>query len=79
LHPPLPVMHVYSRAAPAYDDRVGQMSGGLRVAAEYYECPAFITSDRGATFVFEATMKMAEGDKASKWVLAGVALMMSEE
>jgi dynein heavy chain len=55
------------------------MSGGLRVAAEYYECPAFITSDRGATFVFEATMKMAEGDKASKWVLAGVALMMSEE
>jgi dynein heavy chain len=79
LHPALPVMHVFSRAAPSYEDRVGAMSGGLRVPSEYYECPAFITSDRGATFVFGATMKMAEGDKASKWVLAAVALLMSEE
>jgi hypothetical protein len=79
-HPALPEMRVFSRKAPAYDERVGQMVGALRDAtARYYECPAFITADRGATCVLSATLKMAEGARASTWVLASVALLMDEE
>ena len=72
LHPPLPVVHVYSKAQPAYAER-------LKVG--YYECPVFVTSARGGTFVFSATLKMGEDlkDTQAKWVLAGVALLMSEE
>jgi dynein heavy chain len=72
LHPTLPVMAVYSQAQPSFKERVAKEGG-------YYECPAFVTSARGGTYVFTATMKMTEDENPAKWVLAGVALLMSEE
>jgi dynein heavy chain len=40
-----------------------------------YECPVYITSERGPTFVFTAQLKTKH--EPSKWVLAGVALKLS--
>ena len=50
-----------------------------RLEGRYFECPAYITTARGGTFVFPATMLMAEGHTSPKWVLAGVALIMQED
>jgi len=63
LYPSLPVMHVL--AVPQEDKRT---SG-------YYDCPVYYTQQRGGTFTFAAQLKTDE--KVSKWVLAGVALLMN--
>jgi len=42
-----------------------------------FECPVYITTQRGGTFTFIATLKSL--DPVNKWVLAGVAMMMSED
>jgi len=65
LHPPLPVLHV--KACPTADKR---KSG-------FYDCPVFYTIMRGGTYIFTAQLKTE--DDLSKWVLAGVALLMSAE
>ena len=39
-----------------------------------YECPVYKTRMRGPTFVWTFNLKTKE--KASKWVLAGVALLL---
>jgi dynein heavy chain len=45
-----------------------------------YECPVYVTKMRGPTFVFMADLKMeSEEVPTSKWVLAGVALLMSAD
>eukprot|EP00742_Colponemidia_sp_Colp-10_P026906 GILJ01033111.1.p1 GENE.GILJ01033111.1~~GILJ01033111.1.p1 ORF type:complete len:344 (-),score=47.18 GILJ01033111.1:90-1091(-) len=46
-----------------------------KVKQEIYECPVYVTSQRGPTFVFTATMKTK--DEPHKWILGGVALLMS--
>ena len=68
LHPELPVMHVTSI-------RLKE-----RAIVGYYECPVYVTSMRGPTYVFTSDLKM-ESDEAdgNKWILAGVALLMSPE
>jgi len=43
----------------------------------FFECPVYITTKRGGTFTFIATLKT--GDPINKWVLAGVAMMMSDD
>ena len=63
LYPKLPVMLI--KAAPI--DKVDNK--GL------YECPTYKTQDRGPTYVFKPALKTKE--KAEKWVMAGVALLMS--
>ena len=63
LYPKLPVMLV--KAAP--NDKVDNK--GL------YVCPCYKTQDRGPTFVFAPGLKSKE--PSSKWVMAGVALLMS--
>lgn len=73
LHPTMPVIHAFSLPSPAWEDRTGGRT------PEYYTCPVFVTTDRGATFVFQASMKMAEEHKASKWTLAGCAMLYTEE
>ena len=45
--------------------------GYLRRVADIYECPVYINSFRGHTYVFLATVKTA--DACSKWVLTGTA------
>jgi len=49
-------------------------------AKGFYECPVYTTSGRGATIVFSAPLKMeSEDSDANRWILAGVALLMSPE
>lgn len=46
----------------------------------FYDCPVYTTSARGATIVFTASLQMeSEDTDHNKWVLAGVALLMSPE
>ena len=65
LHPPMPVINVKGMV---YDlvDKTG-----------IFDCPVYITTKRGATFTFVATLKTNEA--VNKWVLAGVAIMMSDD
>lgn len=68
LHPELPVMHV--SAIQTKDV----------VALGYYDCPVYVTTMRGPTFIFTSRLKMESEDfDANKWILAGVALLMSPE
>lgn len=68
LHPELPVVHVTSI------NRIDLVSAG------FYDCPVYITSARGATFVFTAKLKMESEEFDEKlWILAGVAMLMSPE
>ena len=68
LYPELPVVHV-TAVLKADLKKVG-----------FYECPSYVTSARGGTYIFTAWLKM-ESDEADprKWVLAGVALILQPE
>ena len=68
LHPDLPIMHVTAI-------RLSE-----RKKLGYYECPVYVTSMRGPTYIFTANLKM-ESDESdpNKWILAGVALLQSPE
>jgi dynein heavy chain len=45
-----------------------------------YNCPVYTTSMRGPTYIFTAGMKMeSEETDPNKWILAGVALLMTPE
>jgi dynein heavy chain len=44
-----------------------------------YKCPVFITSERGATFVFAANVRMDADDNEIRWILAGAALMLTDD
>jgi len=69
LHPELPVVHVTSIRLKERAAAVGN-----------YECPVYVTSMRGPTYVFTAHLKMeSEESDPNKWILAGVALLMSPE
>jgi len=68
LYPELPVMHVTAI------NRKDQVSAG------FYDCPVYVTSMRGGTFVFTAKLKMESDEYDHKlWILAGVALIMAPE
>ena len=62
LYPPLPLILIKAQTQ------------GKDEARDVYQCPVYMTQDRGPTFVFTAGLKT----KANpiKWVLAGVALLM---
>jgi len=68
LHPKLPVVNVVS--VPKKEKKViGQ-----------YQCPVYVTSLRGPTYVFTANLQMQDEEASqSEWILAGVALLMSED
>lgn len=65
LHPVMPVVHVI--AIPIEEQRT----------TGFYECPVYYTSQRGPTFTFAA--QLTTDEENFKWVLAGVALLMSVE
>lgn len=68
LHPEVPVM------------QVSAIRKNLRVTEGIYECPVYVTSLRGPTYVFAAGLQMESEDvPVSRWILAGVALLMSPE
>ena len=68
LHPILPIVHVTA------------VTRANKVVKGMYECPVYTTSARGGTYVFTANMQMeSEETDPNKWILAGVALLMSPE
>jgi dynein heavy chain len=44
-----------------------------------YTCPVFITSKRGGTFVYETNVRMDADDHDTRWILAGAAMLLTEE
>jgi len=66
LMPEVPVVHVTAI------NRRDQVSDG------FYDCPVYVTTMRGGTYVFTAKLKMESDEFDAKlWVLAGVAMIMS--
>lgn len=43
----------------------------------FYQCPVYVTEDRGKTFVFTAQLKTKVNSR--KWILAGVAIILDVE
>lgn len=75
LLPPLPVIYVKAVAVqPSWEPSA---VGYLRRVAHIYEAPVYITSFRGHTYVFLATLKTV--DPNSKWVLTGTAVLMQTD
>jgi len=68
LHPKLPIVNVV--AVPKKEKKVkGQ-----------YDCPVYVTSQRGPTFVFTGNLQMQDEEAPQyEWILAGVALLLSED
>ena len=62
LHPVMPVLHLQ-----------GMVYENVNKDG-YFDCPVYITTQRGGTFTFTATLRTL--DPINKWVLRGVALMM---
>jgi len=75
LLPILPV--VYVKAVPVQPTWEPSAVGYLRRVADIYEAPVYLTSFRGFTYVFLATLKTI--DPASKWVLTGTAILMQTD
>jgi len=68
LHPVVPVVHVTA------------IRRSERKTKGNYECPVYTTSMRGPTYIFTAGLRMeSEDSDPNRWILAGVALLMSPE
>ena len=68
LHPVLPVMKIVA------------VQREERSSVGFYECPVYMTTMRGPTFIFTAWLKMESDDSDDKeWILAGVALLQAPE
>jgi len=65
LTPMMPVVHI--KAIPS--DR--------KETKNIYECPVYKTRDRGPTYVWTFNLKTKE--KAHKWILGGVAILLQEK
>ena len=75
LMPPVPV--VYVKAVLVQPSWEPSAVGYLRHVDDVYEAPVFITTARGATYVFLATLKTVV--PKNKWTLTGTALMMQQD
>lgn len=72
---PIPIMYV--KAIPVMPSWSPECVGYLRSDPKLYECPVYLTSARGGTFVFLSVLKSV--DPTHRWVLAGVALLMQSD
>jgi len=75
LLPPLPV--IYVKAVPVQPTWEPSAVGYLRHKPDIYECPVYLTSFRGMTYIFLATLKSV--DPCSKWILTGTAILMQTD
>jgi dynein heavy chain len=71
----LPV--VYVKAVQVQASWSPESVGYIRSNPSLYECPVYLTSARGPTFVFLSTLKTV--DPTYRWILAGVALLMQSD
>lgn len=65
------------RAVPVQSSWIPTSVGFLRQDKAIYECPVYVTTFRGPTYVFLATLKTQE--PPSKWIMAGCALALQED
>ena len=66
LHPMLPIMHVTA------------IQRKFQQTVAIYECPVYVTTARGPTWVFTAGLQMeSEEQDVKKWILSGTALIMA--
>ena len=75
LMPSLPV--VYIKAVTVQTTWEPSAVGYLRHLEDIYEAPVYVTTMRGPTYLFLATLKTV--DPKSKWVLTGTAVMMQTD
>mmetsp|Transcript_16968 Transcript_16968/g.60259 ORF Transcript_16968/g.60259 Transcript_16968/m.60259 type:complete len:4617 (-) Transcript_16968:30-13880(-) len=75
LMPPMPVLYI--KAVAVEDSWEASAVGYLRHVPDVYESPVFITTMRGPTYLFLATLKTSEAK--SKWTLTGTALMLQQD
>lgn len=72
----LPVM--YLRAVPLAQASTSTTVGYPKEAQDTYECPVYLTQDRGSSHVvFSAGLRTV--DPVRKWIQAGVALLMESD
>jgi dynein heavy chain len=62
---------------PVVNCRAGLAPTGTKEDPNLYQCPVYLTTARGATYVFTAQLKTKA--PARKWILAGVALILDVE
>eukprot|EP00439_Symbiodinium_sp_Y106_P073657 s1439_g13.t3 len=67
LHPEMPVINIFSV-------HINEMSWD-----NMYHCPVFITPERGATYVTQVNVRMDPDDDEKRWILAGAALVMTDD
>lgn len=75
LLPAMPV--IYMKAVTVQPTWEPSSVGYLRRVADIYECPVYLTSFRGHTYIFLATLKTI--DPCNKWVLTGTAILMQTD
>lgn len=68
---------VYVKAVPVADAWTPTSVGYMRGEKEIYDCPVYLTSNRGPHYVFLACLRTK--DPPRKWVVAGVALVMQTD
>lgn len=68
---------IYVKAVPVQASWSPESVGYIRGDKNLYECPVYLTSARGPTFVFLSTLKTTQ--PVHRWVLAGVALLMQSD
>eukprot|EP01041_Mallomonas_annulata_P001785 gene1785-3464_t len=74
----LPMMPlIYVKAVTVQSNWEPSAVGYLRHKPDIYECPVYITSFRGFTYVFLSTLKTV--DPKTKWVLTGTAILMQTD
>jgi len=67
LHPVMPICNVYAV-------HINDMDWNAM-----YHCPVFSTSLRGATFIFQANVRMDPDDSETRWILAGAAMLTQDD
>jgi len=80
LHPYMPFCNVYSVLLDGCDLSGIDMDGQQVMDwTAMYHCPVYATSSRGATFIFQANVRMDPDDDEKRWVLAGAALLTQDD
>jgi dynein heavy chain len=67
LHPQMPICNVFAV-------HVDEMSW-----ESMYRCPVYVTAERGPTFIFSGNIRMDADDSDTRWILAGAALLMTDD
>ena len=72
LHPPMPLL--YLRPVQVQPGWIPSSVGYLRRDDSIYECPLYVTTFRGPTYVTLTTLRCLESP--NRWTIAGVAMIM---